>query len=719
MARIKKILKARRAALPASIGEGGPAAIKEQKGGTDLRAIMDYSKPLRIFYSGVENELYFNSVFAAGARNFLMSYHYLSQKGAGMDARFAGEGVKLIIDSGAFTFMGEGIGQRTAGEWEAYIESYLAWAEKNRGYIFAIVNCDFEHVAGAAQTERWNREYFEPFMLRTGIPVCFVWHEGSTMPFEDYCARYPFVGFSSVSGDNFDDGMGFHREKLRIAEKHGTLVHGFGMTRMGMLSELPYYSVDSTTWNVGLKYGELNYFDRDSGKLRRLKKEAWKGDMLNFFANSYGGDRKKLLAEDAGELIKMCVRSFVEAENYVRQKLKAMMYWMRPKIQKNDAGNLPIDFFPVPSWFTEGDREGAGEYARKMNLNPEADLLSTIRHATAFMNWDSPAYALIVAEYMNDQGAIIQLHKDLVNKVTPDVETMVAELRDFFEGCIRGDNTKLLYRGTAFDRAVRERDEYVEQDETEEAELSPDEVRLRLLRILPKSEDGQNALMPEVDALDKEIFESAGIAPVYDRQGKFVAGRARMLARKAVYPKGKYPKYACDTCRTGSKCPEYRPGYVCAFQKTFEQFDTRKVTDIISAMQTMAEYNVGRMQKAMIEEVLLGETANPAVSLLINQNMALLSSLNKLYSASSREVLRQTRVIHPDGSVLERNELVNPQAGGIIAKLFSGNASGGAGAEAGAEPCAEMDEPAESAPRSEKTAGAAYQGGGDALGDSF
>jgi hypothetical protein len=434
--------------------------------------------------------------------------------------------------------------------------------------------------------------------------------------------------------------------------------------------------------------------------------------MLNFFVNNYGCDRQDLLNEKHSAMIRACVRAFIEAEDYVRQKLKKEMYWLKSVKRVNNLNNLPDDFFPVPSWFySDSAHENAAEYAKKMNINPEIDAVETIQYATVFLNWDNPAYSSLRGQLEADPGQIIRLHDAFVNKPCPDAVVMLNELIRFFESCVSGENDKLLYRGTVFDKTVKERESYIEPDETEEVELSPEEVKARLHKILPKPEDGQNALMPEISALDREIFDKAGITPVYDGRGKLVLGRSQMAARKTVYLKDKYPKYVCDTCRVGMKCPEYKPGYVCAFQKTFEQFDTRKVTDIISAMQTMVEYNVGRMQKAMLEEVMSGEIANPAVSGLINQNMALLSNLNRLYSASSLEVLRQTRVVHPDGRILEQNELVNPREGGILAKLFSDSGSKKANSEA--------HTPDEEAPPLEKKAGIAYQDEDGVLGQDF
>ena len=40
---------------------------------TDLRQVMDYTRPLSIFFSGVEYESYLDILYDLGVRNFLMS----------------------------------------------------------------------------------------------------------------------------------------------------------------------------------------------------------------------------------------------------------------------------------------------------------------------------------------------------------------------------------------------------------------------------------------------------------------------------------------------------------------------------------------------------------------------------------------------------------------------------------------------------------------------
>ena len=213
---------------------------------TDLREVMDYDRPFRMIYSGVENEQYFNLLYDMGIRDFLMSYHYIKEKHMNM-SRYKGKNVKFLIDSGAHTYQNDLKYQDYDIEyWENHLRNYLNWAKKNREYIYAIVSFDFENLVGADVVSKWYNQYFEPFMLETGIPVCFVWHQNSSMSWEQYCQRYPYVGFSSVNTEGVAIDLQEYIAKLNIASKYNTLVHGFGMTRTAMLTKVPFYTSDSS-----------------------------------------------------------------------------------------------------------------------------------------------------------------------------------------------------------------------------------------------------------------------------------------------------------------------------------------------------------------------------------------------------------------------------------------------------------------------------------------
>lgn len=672
----KKVPPKKKTTPPVDIDETPEVEEEPKKNYSSLHDVMDTNRPFKLVFSGVENESYYDILFDCGVRSFLMSYHYIQSKHIKMRDRFDGTGVKLFIDSGAHTYQNDPKYLELPLEyWEKHLQKYLNWVERNRKYIFAIASFDFENIVGADTVDRWNREYLEPFMLRTGIPVCFVWHQNSKYDWEFYCKRYPYVGFSSVNTEGEAIELSEYKQRLKIAEKNEALVHGFGMTRTGMLTELPFYTSDSTTWLVGLQYGEMNYWN--GTKMNRLKKDKWKSPaVLAEFERRYNSDQTLLEQEDITEVIKVNVFAFLDAEDYIVTKLRSQMYWLKAKTTKRDVNNLPPDFFPDPDMvmvcLDEGDKSVVS-YAQKFNINPEyidADFL--VCCATLFLNWDNSIYSDCKDILTQDEAVIKSLHDTLINRIVPGVDEMVEDLTQLFKECISGENDKLLQIGTNFDRAQKEREHYIEEeDEYEEIEVSEGEIRAAVYNNIPKDRllTAGDDSAPEITELDAEIFNGTGITPRFDDRGKFLKGVRQVKKPKSVYSK-KFPKLACATCFAASTCPEYKDGYVCAYNKLFSNYDTRNMSDIVEAMQSMASVNMGRLQKAMLFET-LGGALDPQVSQLINQNVTLLNNLKSMYENTNAMVLKQTRNIRQDGSVEESVQVTNPQSMGIMEQLLS------------------------------------------------
>ena len=649
--------------------EAPEEAVKEKSktAYTDLRQVMDYTRPLTIFYSGVEYESYLDILYDLGIRNFLMSYEYLKGKGIHQLKKYPD--MHLFIDSGAYTYNQDPkYAEYTIEQWEKQIEEYLAWAEKHKNQIFAIADLDIQYLVGYEKVVEWRKKYFEPFMLRTGLPVCFIYHEEGLDVWEYMCKRYPYVGISLNIDREVDETE--LRNKFKIAEKHNALVQGMASTRTGMLTQYPFYTVDSTTWNVGLKYGEISVWT--GNKMSRIKKADFKEKAFPYIDRyDLPFNHDLILEEDKTEMIRVNAYAFVQAEKFIQERLKSLMYWFKARAVKVDVDNLPDDFFPPVGWFnSQPEVDSLKEYARKMNINPELpdkECFNMIFDMTAFVTWGNEEYDSLREGYTPE--LLSGLHDTFVNRIVASDEERIADLQQFFKECLSGENDKLLQLGTNFDRVVKEREHYIEDDDEELVDISPEEVKSRLRAILPDSADSENA--PEIDALDEEIYRKADIVPVFDENGLFVKGQTAIKRPKKVYS-NKFPKFACDTCYAAAKCPEFKAGYVCAYNKMFNRFDTRSMADIIQAVQGIVEHNMARMQRAMIMEVMNG-TIDPVTSQLMDTNIRYMQMLKQMYELGSPEVLRQTHIIRADGSEEKTTSITNPQSGGILEKLFSMN----------------------------------------------
>ena len=199
------MIKVKRVKLPdMEYNEASNEVSDTQKQYTDLRQVMDYTRPLSIFYSGVEYESYLDILYNLGIRNFLMSYEYLKGKGYGQIKKYPD--MHLFIDSGAYTYItNPEFESYTVEQWEEQIHEYLAWARKHKDQIFAIADLDLQYLVGNEKVYEWRKKYFEPFMLETGIPVCFIYHEEGLDYWEYMCQRYPYVGISLNVDGNVDE----------------------------------------------------------------------------------------------------------------------------------------------------------------------------------------------------------------------------------------------------------------------------------------------------------------------------------------------------------------------------------------------------------------------------------------------------------------------------------------------------------------------------------
>ena len=256
----------------------------------------------------------------------------------------------------------------------------------------------------------------------------------------------------------------------------------------------------------------------------------------------------------------------------------------------------------------------------------------------------------------------------VISESIEDYESAVEALRDYFvknatgeRNDLRGEDDMNEELGIA---RPKEREVYIEEDEFDIIDLSEEQIEERLHLPAPK-----DASMPEIEAYDEELARN-NIVAVRDDKGRFLKGQQAVRKPKNIYSK-KYPKLNCDTCYKSGDCPEYKPGYVCAFDKMFKRFDTRNAEDVIDAMSSMINHNLERLQRAMMFEIMDGGMATPEVTGLIDQNAKLLEKLQQLRQLSSQTIIQQRRIYTPDGTeTIENSMSVNPSSGGILSQIF-------------------------------------------------
>lgn len=156
--------------------------------------------------------------------------------------------VNLFLDSGAFSAMTKGV--------EINIQDYIAFIKEYRKYISVYAVLD---VIGDPEATLRNQHIMEDAGL-CPLP-CF--HYGEPLRYlQKYVAEYDYIALGGMAR------LGARPDMFRflddcfdvICDKDGlpkVKVHGFGITTISVMKRYPFYSVDSTSWLIGSRNGQI------------------------------------------------------------------------------------------------------------------------------------------------------------------------------------------------------------------------------------------------------------------------------------------------------------------------------------------------------------------------------------------------------------------------------------------------------------------------------
>lgn len=243
-------------------------------------------------------------LFDFGIREILVSYHYIGKSFAFYDdflIKLKGEGGLFMTDSGGFSFIA-GINFEEHPEayeekyWLPYLERYVQWLYDHKDYIYVAANLDLDSIVGREVVARWNKKYFEP--LEKYMNIVYVAHrdlEGKysdklgMKQLSDYCNKYKYVGVSQEYKD-------YYVKVNSIARKNNTRIHGFAWTALPLLKDCPMFSIDSTSWLGGVRYGTSYRYDGKNFVINDHKKK-YKRKVDKGLCKKWGINHDDLLAE--------------------------------------------------------------------------------------------------------------------------------------------------------------------------------------------------------------------------------------------------------------------------------------------------------------------------------------------------------------------------------------------------------------------------------------
>lgn len=192
----------------------------------------------------------------------LLSYHYFKQAedmGRLLDEHFGADThPEVFADSGAFSALTQGA--------PIDLHQYARWLQANERHFAVYANLDVIGDGEAAAEGTWqNQRVLEDEYGLRPLPVFHAGEPWSAL--ERYLeAGYRYIALGGLVGRPRNSIMPWLVSCFRRAE--GVAVfHGFGLTSWEPLKALPWYSVDSSSWGSGYRYGIVRLWDDRRGRM--------------------------------------------------------------------------------------------------------------------------------------------------------------------------------------------------------------------------------------------------------------------------------------------------------------------------------------------------------------------------------------------------------------------------------------------------------------------
>lgn len=202
--------------------------------------------------------------------NRLASFHYIKDE-ATMIKNFN----RFILDSGAFSFITSLKNKKL--NWQQYVIDYGNFVKQHD--IKHFFELDIDPIVGLKEVERL-RDLLEKTAERKCIPV---WHKSRGLNYwKQMCKDYDYIAIGGIVTQEIKRTQyRVFDNLLKIAKESRCKVHGLGFTNLEGMKKYKFYSVDSTAWLSGNKFGAVYWFDGKSMKkqIKQSGKRIKSGDV--------------------------------------------------------------------------------------------------------------------------------------------------------------------------------------------------------------------------------------------------------------------------------------------------------------------------------------------------------------------------------------------------------------------------------------------------------
>lgn len=192
----------------------------------------------------------------------LVSYHFHRKTDLAALVETVGGDVDLFADSGAYSAATTGAGIN--------LTDYTTWL-RDWAPLFT-VRANLDVIGDYRATERNFHE-----LQDSGCDPLPVFHAGEPWQIlEKMCASYRYVALGGVARMASADS-GRQKELMRwlvraflTGRDHGTVFHGFGVTSASLARDLPFYSLDSSSYSFAQRWALLYLWDARNLKMHAV-----------------------------------------------------------------------------------------------------------------------------------------------------------------------------------------------------------------------------------------------------------------------------------------------------------------------------------------------------------------------------------------------------------------------------------------------------------------
>jgi len=219
---------------------------------------------MRVFLATAESVRSRVYLLKHNVQNVLFSYHIMNKGKFGINNYEAADkllfdfkGKTIFCDSGAATLQ-KGI---TPKQFDDVVVAYGEFLKRYSKHFIGCAEMDIYNLFPKEKIQEVRR-YLEQFCNNL-IPV---WHVN--MGLKDWKAFLDNYSYVAVGITKLVKEPVLFR-LVRLAYEAGVKVHGFAVTTNEKMINIPFFSVDSSTWINGDKYGE--YQEYVNGKVMKFK----------------------------------------------------------------------------------------------------------------------------------------------------------------------------------------------------------------------------------------------------------------------------------------------------------------------------------------------------------------------------------------------------------------------------------------------------------------